>query len=170
MNSGGFVSLPIQTFEIVLVKSETEKTIIYTSTRKGTQGSSLKLYFQLCKDVVSATALNWSWLQGSIHRLDLDASPGLLNNFSLTLCFFCSFHLSTVISKPCCFLLLPAVLPSHHLGPSFLLSKTVLSGLLSLPNFFGKSHSQFCQTPVLATALIPCVSSTPISQSPLLAG
>lgn len=167
MNSGGFVSLPIQTFEIVLVKSETEKTIIYTSTRKGTQGSSLKLNFQLCKDVVSATALNWSWLQDSIHRLDLDASPGLLNNLSLTLCFFCSFHLSTVISKPCCFLLSS---PPTHLGPSFLLSKTVLSGLLSLPNFFGKSHSQFCQTPVLATALIPCVSSTPISQSPLLAG
>lgn len=41
----------------------------------GAQGRSLKLYFQLCKNVASATALNWSWLQGSIHRLNLNASP-----------------------------------------------------------------------------------------------
>lgn len=42
MNSGGFVSLPIQTFEMRLVKRETEKTIIYTSARNGSTGEQFE--------------------------------------------------------------------------------------------------------------------------------
>lgn len=61
MNSGIFVPLPIQTSEMGLVKRETTMTIIHTSGSNGAQGSSLKLYIQLCKNVVvSATASNWS--------------------------------------------------------------------------------------------------------------
>lgn len=42
MNSGGFVSLPIQTFEMGSVKRETEKTIIYTSARNKSTGEQFK--------------------------------------------------------------------------------------------------------------------------------
>lgn len=42
MNSGGFVSLLIQTFEMDLVKGETGKTIICTSVRNRSTGEQFE--------------------------------------------------------------------------------------------------------------------------------
>lgn len=66
MNSGGFVSLPIQTFEMRLVKRETEKTIIYTSARNGSTGEQFeallpavqKCGFCYCFKLVLVVGLN----------------------------------------------------------------------------------------------------------------
>jgi len=42
MNFGIFVSLPVQPFEITLVKRETKKTIICTSARNGSTGEQFE--------------------------------------------------------------------------------------------------------------------------------